>query len=195
MRPKKGARRLNSPIRSDIGGSAWKAGDGDGRREVRVSSGKVPTLRQSHLSEGPQSWNAGLRSLDCDEQPIWRIRPGSLYEDQGVKTMKASSAKFALGQVVRHRVFDFRGLVFDVDPEFDNTEDWWLSIPEEVRPHKDQPFYHLFAENAETEYIAYVSEQNLLPDHSGEPLRHPQIADVFDRDEGGSYRMRLTVPN
>ena len=89
--------------------------------------------------------------------------------------MKASLAKFAIGQVVRHRVFEFRGLIFDVDPEFDNTEEWWLSIPEEVRPRKDQPFYHLFAENAETEYIAYVSEQNLLPDHSGEPLRNPMI--------------------
>ena len=88
--------------------------------------------------------------------------------------MKASSARFAIGQVVKHRFFDFRGLIFDVDPEFDNTEEWWLSIPEEVRPRKDQPFYHLFAENAETEYIAYVSEQNLLPDESDEPLRNPE---------------------
>ena len=102
--------------------------------------------------------------------------------------MKASSAKFALGQVVRHRVFDFRGLIFDVDPEFDNTEEWWLSIPEEVRPRKDQPFYHLFAENAETEYIAYVSEQNLLPDASGQPLRHPQVGELFTVTEDGSYK-------
>jgi heat shock protein HspQ len=109
--------------------------------------------------------------------------------------MKARDAKYAIGQVVKHRVFPFRGVIFDVDPEFANTEDWWQAIPEEVRPSKDQPFYHLLAENEETEYIAYVSEQNLLPDHSGEPLRHPQIPDVFDRDEGGSYRMRLTVPN
>jgi heat shock protein HspQ len=109
--------------------------------------------------------------------------------------MKASSAKFALGQVVRHRVFDFRGLIFDVDPEFDNTEDWWLSIPEEVRPHKDQPFYHLFAENAETEYIAYVSEQNLLPDHSGEPLRNPMIAEMFTRDKNGSYKAYPILAN
>src|SRR6187431_2366269 len=105
--------------------------------------------------------------------------------------MKASSAKFAIGQVVRHRVFDFRGLIFDVDPEFDNTEEWWLSIPEEVRPRKDQPFYHLFAENAETEYIAYVSEQNLLPDLSAKPLRHPQIAELFAVGDDGTYRFRL----
>ena len=100
--------------------------------------------------------------------------------------MKASLAKFAIGQVVRHRVFEFRGLIFDVDPEFDNTEEWWLSIPEEVRPRKDQPFYHLFAENAETEYIAYVSEQNLLPDHSGEPLRNPMITELFTQEKNGS---------
>src|SRR5690242_1175628 len=75
-------------------------------------------------------------------------------------------AKYALGQVVRHRVYAFRGVVFDIDPVFNNTEDWWLAIPPEIRPVKDQPFYHLLAENSETEYIAYVSEQNLLPDES-----------------------------
>ena len=109
--------------------------------------------------------------------------------------MKARDAKYAIGQVVKHRVFPFRGVIFDVDPEFANTEEWWEAIPEEVRPRKDQPFYHLLAENEETEYIAYVSEQNLLPDNSGEPLRHPQIPDVFDKDESGSYRMRMQVAN
>jgi heat shock protein HspQ len=109
--------------------------------------------------------------------------------------MKASSAKFAIGQVVRHRLYEFRGLVFDVDPEFDNTEEWWLSIPEDVRPHKDQPFYHLFAENAETEYIAYVSEQNLLLDDSGEPLRNPMIEEMFVRDKNGVYRAHPILAN
>ena len=109
--------------------------------------------------------------------------------------MKPRSAKFALGQVVRHRVFPFRGLIFDVDPEFDNTEEWWLAIPEEIRPRKDQPFYHLFAENAETEYIAYVSEQNLLPDDSGEPLRNKMIEDMFVRDGSGGYRTKPTIAN
>ena len=109
--------------------------------------------------------------------------------------MKARDAKFALGQVVKHRVFPFRGVIFDVDPEFNNTEEWWQAIPAEIRPRKDQPFYHLLAENAESEYIAYVSEQNLLPDTSGEPLRHPQIADVFDCDDRGGYRMRMQAAN
>src|SRR5436190_19947407 len=108
---------------------------------------------------------------------------------------KMRKAKFAIGQVVRHRLFPFRGVVFDIDPEFNNTEEWYQSIPAEVRPHKDQPFYHLFAENAETEYIAYVSEQNLLPDTSGKPVRHPQVAKIFEQDETGSYRQRNSLLN
>ena len=104
-------------------------------------------------------------------------------------------AKYKLGQVVRHRVFAFRGVVFDIDPVFNNTEEWYQAIPPEVRPHKDQPFYHLYAENAETEYIAYVSEQNLLPDTSNEPIRHPQVAESFVRDEQGSYRLRNATLN
>ncbi|ORE95977.1 heat shock protein HspQ [Acuticoccus yangtzensis] len=103
---------------------------------------------------------------------------------------KIKTAKFQLGQVVRHRVFSFRGVIFDVDPTFSNTEEWWEAIPEDIRPRRDQPFYHLFAENDDTEYIAYVSEQNLLPDDSGEPIRHPQVGDMFDRSEGG-YMARL----
>src|SRR5918992_587280 len=101
---------------------------------------------------------------------------------------KTRTAKYKIGEAVRHRVFPFRGVIFDVDPTFSNTEERWQAIPAEIRPHKDQPFYHLFAENAETEYIAYVSEQNLLPDTSGEPVRHPQVAEVFEPDEQGSYR-------
>jgi len=100
------------------------------------------------------------------------------------------TAKFNIGQVVRHRIFEFRGVVFDVDPVFNNTEEWWLAIPEEIRPSKDQPYYHLFAENAESEYIAYVSEQNLLPDESGDPLRHPQINEFFDARDGAVYVAR-----
>ena len=109
--------------------------------------------------------------------------------------VKPLAAKFKIGQVVRHRLYPFRGVIFDVDPIFNNTEEWWLSIPAEARPRKDQPFYHLFAENAETEYIAYVSEQNLLADTSGEPIRHPQVAEVFERDGSGAFRPRNTQLN
>lgn len=102
--------------------------------------------------------------------------------------MRERMAKYQIGQVVRHRVFPFRGVIFDVDPEFANTEEWWNSIPAEVRPSKDQPFYHLYAENAESAYVAYVSEQNLLPDESGEPLRHPSVMQNFSPETSGYYR-------
>ncbi|GJE37053.1 heat shock protein HspQ [Methylobacterium persicinum] len=105
------------------------------------------------------------------------------------------TAKFGIGDIVRHKIYPFRGIVFDVDPVFDNTEEWWLAIPEEVRPRKDQPFYHLLAENSETEYVAYVSEQNLLPDNSGEALRHAGIKEIFERDAAGTYRMRDRATN
>lgn len=98
------------------------------------------------------------------------------------------AAKFGIGEVVKHRLYAFRGVIFDVDPEFSNTEEWWDAIPEDVRPIKDQPYYHLFAENDETEYVAYVSEQNLLHDTSGDPVRHPQVTDVFERLEDGRYQ-------
>jgi heat shock protein HspQ len=104
--------------------------------------------------------------------------------------MQTRIAKFAIGQVVRHRVYPFRGVIYDVDPTFANTEEWWRSIPAEVRPSKDQPFYHLYAENAESQYIAYVSEQNLVPDESGEPVRHPQVDEVFVRTDNGAYQRR-----
>jgi heat shock protein HspQ len=99
-------------------------------------------------------------------------------------------AKFRIGQVVRHRVYPFRGVIFDVDPTFNNTEEWWLSIPAEVRPRKDQPYYHLLAENEQTTYVAYVSEQNLLPDESGSPVRHPQVKQLFGRLRGDCYEPR-----
>lgn len=105
--------------------------------------------------------------------------------------MQERKAKFQIGDVVKHRFFAFRGVIFDVDPTFGNTEEWWLSIPEDVRPRKDQPFYHLLAENEETEYIAYVSEQNLLVDTSEEPVRHPQVDEIFDDFDGARYAVRV----
>ena len=108
---------------------------------------------------------------------------------------KTRVAKFQIGQVVRHRTLPFRGVIFDIDPEFNNTEEWYRSISPDRRPRKDQPFYHLFAENAETEYIAYVSEQNLLPDTSGEPVRHPQVGEFFETDDSGLYRPRNAMIN
>ncbi|MGO9741252.1 MAG: heat shock protein HspQ [Roseiarcus sp.] len=104
--------------------------------------------------------------------------------------MQTRIAKFGIGQVVKHRIYPFRGVIFDVDPSFANTEEWWSAIPAEARPAKDQPFYHLYAENADSQYIAYVSEQNLLIDDSGDPVRHPQVEAAFERLESGAYRRR-----
>ena len=109
--------------------------------------------------------------------------------------MEQRKAKYGIGDVVRHRIYPFRGVIFDVDPTFSNTEEWYNSIPEDVRPSRDQPFYHLFAENAESEYIAYVSEQNLMPDTSNEPMRHPQIDELFELDETGRYRTKQIRAN
>jgi len=99
-------------------------------------------------------------------------------------------ARFAIGDVVRHKMFDFRGVIFDVDPVFTNSEEWYEAIPEALRPSKDQPFYHLLAENSENSYIAYVSQQNLVPDDSDEPIDHPAIGTMFEREEGGRYKLR-----
>jgi heat shock protein HspQ len=96
-------------------------------------------------------------------------------------------AKFRIGQIVRHRVHPFRGVIFDVDPVFNNSEEWWQSIPEKVRPHKDQPFYHLLAENAQTTYVAYVSEQNLLIDETRAPVSHPEVDEMFVGIRDGIY--------
>lgn len=101
--------------------------------------------------------------------------------------MEKQHPKFHLGQVVRHRVYPFRGVIFDVDPEFNNTQEWWESIPEDVRPSKEQPFYHLLAENESSTYVAYVSEQNLLVDDTGEPVNHPQISELFGDLSNGIY--------
>ncbi len=99
-------------------------------------------------------------------------------------------ARFAIGDVVRHRMFDFRGVVFDVDPVFNNSDEWYEAIPEKIRPRKDQPFYHLLAENAESTYVAYVSQQNLMADDSDEPIDHPAIAGLFNDYADGRYSLR-----
>ena len=130
----------------------------------------------------------GLGRRKEAEEPLLLEKP--LNREQRYNDITPLLAKFQIGQVVRHRHFPFRGIIFDVDPVFANTDEWYESIPEEVRPRKDQPFYHLFAENAESEYIAYVSEQNLLPDESGTPVRHPQISELFDGPVDGAYQLK-----
>ena len=96
-------------------------------------------------------------------------------------------AKFSIGTIVKHRHFDFRGVIYDVDFEFNNSEEWYQSIPKDVRPRKDQPFYHLLAESNDVTYEAYVSEQNLLIDNSKLPVKHPLINEIFVGKKGSNY--------
>ncbi len=106
--------------------------------------------------------------------------------------METASAKFTIGQVVRHRKFPFRGVIFDVDPTFSSTDEWLEAIPEEIRPKKEQPFYHLLAENDTSYYIAYVSEQNLVKDKSGDPVDHPEVQKFFGpMGKNGDYSFDL----
>jgi heat shock protein HspQ len=107
--------------------------------------------------------------------------------------MDDKQAKYTIGQVVKHRVFPFRGVIFDVDPVFSNTEEWYESIPAEIRPSRDQPFYHLLAENDQGAYVAYVSEQNLVPDTTGQPVDHPDLPDLFGPFEDGHYAIQARL--
>lgn len=99
-------------------------------------------------------------------------------------------ARFCIGDVVKHRLFGFRGVVFDIDPVFANSEEWYEAIPEDIRPDRDQPFYHLLAENGESSYIAYVGQQNLLSDDSEEPVDHPAISGLFSSYANGRYMLQ-----
>jgi heat shock protein HspQ len=107
--------------------------------------------------------------------------------------MLKAQAKYHLGQIVRHKRHPFRGVVFDIDPEFSNTDDWYEAIPEEARPLKNQPFYHLLAEHDQSYYVAYVSEQNLVPDHTGEPIDHPDMPDLFGDFQDGHYPLHFQM--
>jgi heat shock protein HspQ len=117
-------------------------------------------------------------------------RHDTLLPPKPVVAPPVAHAHFSIGEVVRHRMLEFRGVIFDVDPVFANSEEWYQSIPEEIRPAKNQPFYHLLAENAESSYVAYVSQQNLVPDETDEPVDHPAIAGIFDDYADGRYTLR-----
>ena len=110
-----------------------------------------------------------------------------------IEAPRHSSARFGIGEIVRHRLFEFRGVVFDIDPVFANSEDWYEAIPKDIRPSREQPFYHLLAENGEQSYVAYVSQQNLLGDADGGPVDHPSVDELFDDFEGGRYRLRRSM--
>ncbi len=136
------------------------------------------------MRDSPSAWRSGRSGA----------RPEVVAQiEQAPASAPVRVAKFGIGQVVKHRVFSFRGVIFDVDPVFANTEEWWLAIPAEVRPRKDQPFYHLLAENDEGGYVAYVSEQNLIADTTGEPVGNPNTSLIFDGFYRGQYHLRPRI--
>ncbi|MCC6827234.1 MAG: heat shock protein HspQ [Novosphingobium sp.] len=107
-----------------------------------------------------------------------------------IEAPRQNRARYAIGDVVRHRLYDFRGVIFDIDPVFANSEEWYQSIPVDIRPHREQPYYHLLAENGESSYVAYVSQQNLQADGEGGPVEHPSLEQLFEDFKGGRYRLR-----
>ena len=107
-----------------------------------------------------------------------------------IEAPRQNRARYAIGDVVRHRLYDFRGVIFDIDPVFANSEEWYQSIPVDIRPHREQPYYHLLAENGESSYVAYVSQQNLQGDAEGGPVDHPSLEQLFEDFKGGRYRLR-----
>lgn len=116
----------------------------------------------------------------------------SFYSPSAKRLINApstSSAHFGIGEIVRHKIYDFRGVIFDIDPVFANNEEWYQSIPQEVRPKREQPYYHLLADNGETHYVAYVSQQNLKADHSGDPVDHPSVHEIFSGFQDGKYTL------
>ena len=123
----------------------------------------------------------------------FRFMSTSHHNSFGTDAPPVSHARFGIGDIVRHRVFPFRGVIFDVDPVFANSEEWYDSIPEDIRPSKDQPFYHLLAENGDSSYVAYVSQQNLLEDGEGGPIDHPSLTELFDNFDKGRYRLRRSM--
>src|ERR1700678_1241347 len=146
--------------------------------------------RPLHLRDQWASRHLGSTNGSCFVAMRYK---GSIVGPGRSEAMETRNAKFGIGQVVKHRIFPFRGVIFDVDPVFANTEEWWLSIPEAVRPRKDQPFYHLLAENDQSSFVAYVSEQNLLAEDGDEPVSHPQTDLIFNEFRAGRYQLRPRI--
>ena len=156
------------------------------------------------MGNSPHKDQKNARRLHCRTQ-VHRLFPlcltgqvdkkgrSGVIKGMGNSPMQTTHAKYHLGQVLRHRKHPFRGVVFDVDAMFSNTEDWYENIPEDSRPSKDQPFYHLLAENDQSYYVAYVSEQNLVPDDTGEPVDHPDLGDLFGDFEDGRYPLTFQL--
>ena len=139
--------------------------------------------------------DGGVRALvsQLHKTYIGPMERASFFSPQAGRLIDAplaAKARFTIGDVVKHRVYDFRGVIFDIDPVFANSEEWYESIPHEVRPEREQPYYHLLAENGEGSYVAYVSQQNLQGDGESGPVDHPSLEQLFEEFDGGKYQLR-----
>ena len=104
--------------------------------------------------------------------------------------MTTTRASFRVGQLVHHKLFDYRGVVVDVDPVFEG-DDAWYEMMVRSRPPKDKPWYHVLVHDAE--HMTYVAERNLEPYESGEPIHHPVLDEFFaDFRDGGYVPQRAT---
>jgi heat shock protein HspQ len=148
-------------------------------------SGIAPTVPIFHKPRPLFASPALPTFLNMDRTSFFSLQAG-----RRIDVPRASRARFAIGDVVRHREFDFRGVIFDIDPVFANSEEWYESIPQEKQPDRNQPYYHLFAESDEESYIAYVSQQNLTGDMEAGPVEHPALPQLFERFDGQRYRLR-----
>ena len=178
-------------IFAKVYGKKTKRGTGK-RKGVRHNSASVGPLHRRKCAglsgQGPQTVSRMQRLTDL-QTGVDRI-----IKAEGVrKMMLKTAAKYHIGQVLRHRKHPFRGVVFDVDAMFSNTEEWYENIPEDSRPSRNQPFYHLLAENDQSYYVAYVSEQNLVPDETGEPVSHPDLPDLFGDFKDGRYPLQFQL--
>ena len=154
----------------------------------RDGSEARPASQAGRLAEGAIQCKGSLAILARRTKFDFMTYSDQLPHD--VKAPPIAHARFGIGAVVRHKVFPFRGVVFDIDPVFANSEEWYESIPEEIRPAKDQPFYHLLAENGDNSYVAYVSQQNLLPDEEEGPVDHPEVRQLFTDFRDGRYELK-----
>jgi len=98
--------------------------------------------------------------------------------------MNITSTRFSVGELVHHRLFDYRGVIFDVDPIFQGTEEWYREVAKS-RPPKDKPWYHVLVNDAL--HTTYVAERNLEPDERTAPINHPLVEQIFNRFENGRY--------
>ena len=165
----------------------------DSDLQAEKNSQKTSTEQKKSPKNNSQSIDDPVANLQ-QENKSKHSKQANMKVQNSIE-IQTVNAEFCLGDRVQHKLYDVRGIIIDVDPEFKNTEEWYLSIPEKLRPRKNQPFYHLLAEGSERYYSAYVSQQNLLIDESHELSQHPDLSDYFEIDMNGKLKLNTKRSN